>query len=79
MIGNLRAYPPQQLPGIPQELGEPQHPPPGSKDGEEADVLWADITLVSLSLPHSMQFRFSSSFPMKRNSFIFPHFSHWYS
>jgi hypothetical protein len=76
----ILAYPPQQLPGVPQELGEPQQPPPGIplNCGVEVAVLWADISFVRSVLEHSLHCNVSSS-PKTMNSLTAPHFSHLYS
>ena len=44
------SYPPQQLPGVPQELGDPQQPPlAGPATGpDESLILWADINFLRL-------------------------------
>jgi hypothetical protein len=65
------AYPEQQLPGVPHELGAPQQPPElGSEDLREEllDVLWADNSFVKSSLPHCLHRSFSF-LPIIRNSF----------
>jgi hypothetical protein len=74
------AYPEQQLPGAPQELGEPQHPPfvGPSNCWDKPAVLCADINFVSLSLSQELQRSFSSSLKTI-NSLTAPHFSHLYS
>jgi hypothetical protein len=42
------SYPPQQLPGVPQELGDPQQPPLAgpANDPDEPLILWADINFL---------------------------------
>ncbi len=52
------AYPEQQLPGVPHELGDPQQPPePGSASPRDVAVaiLWADNSFVKSLLPHCLQ------------------------
>jgi hypothetical protein len=74
-------YMPQQLPGVPHELGDPQQPPPAgpSKDGPELfEILGADISFTMSSPSHFLHFTFSS-FPNRRNSLVSPHAAQRYS
>jgi hypothetical protein len=64
------AYPEQQLPGVPHELGAPQQPPGlGSEDLREEllAILWADNSFVKSLLPHCLQTN-CSRLPRMRNS-----------
>jgi len=75
------AYPEQQLPGVPHELGDPQQPPePGSVSPRDVAVaiLWADSSFVKSLLPHCLQTNWSC-LPRMRNSLTWPHFSQRYS
>jgi hypothetical protein len=74
------SYPLKQLPGVPQELGEPQQPPLGISPncGDELVVLWADISFVSSVLAQDLHCNLSSS-AKTMNSLMTPHFSHLYS
>jgi hypothetical protein len=74
------SYPPQQLPGVPQEPGDPQQPPLGIPPncGEGLAVLWADISFVSSVPAQDLHCNLSSS-PKTINSLTAPHFSHLYS
>jgi hypothetical protein len=65
------AYPEQQLPGVPHELGAPQQLPGLTSEdlGEELlDILCVDNSLVKSSLPQCLH-RSVSCFPRIRNSF----------
>jgi hypothetical protein len=77
--GNI-SYAPQQLPGVPQEFGDPQQPPPGIPPncGDELVVLWADISFVSSVLAQDLHCNVSSSLKMM-NSLTAPHLLHLYS
>jgi hypothetical protein len=79
-FARLFFYPPQQLPGFPQELGAPQHPPgiPGMEFWLEFAVLCADNSFSRCLLLQCLQHN-SSAFPNTMNSLIEPQSSHLYS